>query len=135
MAKFIFLCVTLIYCFILPPSVVLKSFQQKFPEAKQTKWSKENAHEYEASFKMNRSSYSANFSDKGKWLETESPTNFISLPSPVQDKINTSKINKATIKAISKIEKHTGAITYELELKKGKKIIEKFYSSDGLELK
>ncbi len=135
MLKLFFLFVMSTWWTVTPPAAVLKAFKAKLPEASQVKWSKENAHEYEADFKLNKRSYSANFNEKGTWLETESPTNFISLPKAVQDAINTSKINKATIKKLAKIEKASGKTTYELDMKKGKKIIEKYYSGDGVEIK
>jgi hypothetical protein len=135
MVKLFFLIGMSIWWTITPPAAVIKAFKAKFPEASQVKWSKENVHEYEADFKLNKQSYSANFNDKGAWLETESPTNFISLPQAVQEAINSSKINKATIKKLARIEKTNGKITYELAMKKGKKMVEKFYSSEGVEVK
>lgn len=116
---------------LVPPAAVKKAFEAKFPEATQVKWSKENAHEYEAEFKWNKKSYSANFNDKGIWLETESSTNFISLPIPVQKAIDASNLNKATIKALNQIEKANGKMSYEVEIKKGGKLVELFYAENG----
>ena len=116
------------------PSAVTIAFNQKFPEAKNVHWDKENAHEYEASFVWNASKYSANFSDSGEWLETESAITFNQLPEKVQAAFKA--VNKAsTIKAVAKIETLKGKIKYEIEIKKGIKTTEFFYDSDGVVLK
>ena len=85
------------------PAAVTAAFNQKFQHAAKVKWDKENAHEYEASFQLNQKSYSANFSDKGEWLETENPIEFQQLPVKVQQAFNAS--HKGTVvKAVAVIE-------------------------------
>lgn len=115
-------------------NAVSTAFSQKFPNATNVKWDKENTHEYEASFEWNGEKHSANFSDTGEWLETESITTFNQLPDKVQATFNA--LHKgATIKAVAKIETSKGAIKYEVEIKQGLKTIELFYSADGTETK
>ena len=113
-----------------PPAAVIKAFSQKFPTATKVKWDKENAHEYEASFVMNNAKYAANYTDKGEWLETESPLTFKELPVEVQKSFTTSHKNE-TAKLVSKIEQAKGVIKYEVEIKQGLKTIEFFYNPDG----
>jgi hypothetical protein len=72
------------------PTTVTASFNQKFPNATNVKWDKESAHEYEASFEWKGKKHSANFSDAGEWLETESPITFNQLPEKVQTAFNAS---------------------------------------------
>ncbi|MCG2792050.1 MAG: hypothetical protein L6262_00690 [Weeksellaceae bacterium] len=62
------------------PKEVVTAFYSKFPKATKVKWDKENATEYESSFTENNVKHSANYSSKGEWLETESPTIFVQLP-------------------------------------------------------
>lgn len=112
------------------PKVVITTFNQIFPNATNVKWDKENAHEYEASFKWKGEKHSANFNDTGEWLETESPITFNQLPEKVQSAFNTSH-KGITIKAITKIETSKGQTHYEVEIKKGLKTVEFFYDANG----
>lgn len=116
------------------PTAVTTAFSQKFPNATKVKWDKENAHEYEASFEWKGINYSANFSDSGEWLETESPSSFNQLPEKVQAAFNASH-KGATVKAAAKIETSKGATKYEVEIKQGIKTVELFYTADGTEIK
>ncbi len=117
-----------------PPSAVTAAFNQKFPNATNVKWEKENAHEYEAEFKWQNKNLSANFNDAGAWLETESPISFDQLPEKVKSAFNALHPG-ATLKAVAQIEYSDGSIKYEVELKKGAKTMELFYNEDGAEVK
>ena len=116
------------------PVTVTSAFKQKFPNAKSVKWNKENAHEYEASFELDAAKYSANFSNNGDWLETESPVSFDQLPEKVQKVFNVSHKSTA-IMAVSKIETAKRITKYEIEIKEGKKTVELFYLADGASIK
>ncbi|CAN5502459.1 hypothetical protein BH10BAC5_BH10BAC5_27140 [soil metagenome] len=116
------------------PAIVKKSFESRFPNAKNVKWDKENGSEYEAAFKLKGIKYSTTFSSTGDWMETESPTTFEMLPISVQNTFNDS--NKGVKPRLcSKIELSTGRIKYEIEIKKKKKTIELFYEEDGKQIK
>ena len=65
------------------PKAVADAFAKKFPAATNIKWGKENAKEYEAAFKLNGKSVSANFLTDGSWVETESEINTAELPAAV----------------------------------------------------
>ncbi len=112
------------------PKAVKEAFAKKFPSATNIKWDKENAHEYEAEFKQNGKSFSANYSDKGEWLETESTIEFNMLPQKIQQSFNTNH-KGAAVKAAAKIETSKGVTKYEVEFKNGKKILEELYTEDG----
>ena len=116
------------------PKAVKEAFAKKFPAATNVKWVKENAHEYEAGFKQNGKSFSANYSDKGEWLETESAMEFNLLPKKIQQSFNTSH-KGARVKAVAKIETSKGITKYEVEFKNGKKTVEEFYAEDGSTIK
>jgi uncharacterized membrane protein YkoI len=113
---------------------ITTAFQQKFPSATKIKWQKENATEYEANFEMNGLKYSANYSTKGEWLETESPVAFDKLPTKVTEAFQAHHKNQK-VKSASLIETSSGALKYELEYRKGLKMVELFYDENGNVLK
>lgn len=116
-----------------PPAEVLKAFKLKFPTAKNVKWDKENEHEFEASFLQNGLKYATNYTEKGEWLETESPLTFLQLPKEVQTSFSASH-KKDKPKLIAKIEQAKGLIKYEIEIEKNSKAAELFYSPNGVEI-
>lgn len=116
------------------PNAVMITFNQKFTNASNVKWDKENAHEYEASFVWKGEKHSANFNDTGEWLETESPITFNQLPEKVQTAFNASH-KVTTIKAVAKIETSKGQTQYEVEIKQGLKTVEFFYEANGSVIK
>lgn len=140
MKKIIFLAMTLIFVNAISfaqskmPNAVKTAFDQKFKNATKVKWDKESLHEYEAEFQWQGLNYSANFSDTGKWLETESQSSFTQLPDKVQNAFNSSH-KGAIVKAVAKIETSKGENKYEVEIKNGVSTIELFYTPDGKEVK
>lgn len=112
------------------PTAVTSAFNKKFPNAANIKWDKENDHEYEADFTWKEVKHSANFSDAGLWLETETTLAFNQLPEKVQTAFNTAH-KGATIKAAAKIETSKGKVTYEVEIKQGIKTAEFLYDANG----
>lgn len=116
------------------PSAATTAFSQKFPNATKVKWGKENPHNFEAEFEMKGAKYSANFSDNGDWLETESPFTFNQLPEKVQTAFNT--VHKGLKpKIVSIIETSKQGTIYEIEIAKGLKTVELFYKADGTDTK
>lgn len=86
--------VALIICFgfqsisqVVIPENVMEGFSKKFPAAKKVKWEKENDAEFEASFKMDGKTMSANFDNNGNWLETEWDVKVKDLPKVVTDAV------------------------------------------------
>ena len=116
------------------PTAVTTAFNQKFPNATKVKWEKESTNNYEAAFELKGEKYSANFSEKGEWLETESTFTFNQLPEKVQTAFTSSHKGKKP-KAVSKIETLNQGTIYELEILKGIKTVELFYKQDGTEIK
>jgi hypothetical protein len=103
------------------PTAVANAFSKKFADAKQVKWGKENAKEYEADFSLNGTKMSANFDLQGNWKETETEITVSNLPEAVVKSIK-AKHPSATIEGASKIEKADGKIIYEADIKlNGKK--------------
>ncbi len=140
MKKIIFLALTLLAVGAIAasqsktPAAVTSAFEIKFPNASDIRWDKENAHEYEAEFTWKGEKYSANFNDKGEWIETESPVAFDLLPKNVRNAFNTSH-KGAIVKSASRIETADGKSKYEVEIKQGVKTVEIFFTEDGTEIK
>ena len=112
------------------PAAVSKAFAAKFPNAKDVKWGKENVHEYEAEFTEGNVKASANFNDKGEWLETEMVIDGSSIPANVAEVFHKSYPG-VIIKAADKIKKANGKIYYEIEYKSGTKTHEVIFDEDG----
>jgi hypothetical protein len=114
------------------PTAVITAFQQKFPNAAQIKWEKENDHIYEAAFEYMSEHLSSNFSEAGAWLETERPLFFNQLPENVQQAFRDAH-KGAILKEVAKIERADGSFLFEVEFKKGLKSIEVLYTPEGKE--
>ncbi len=114
------------------PSEVDYSFTTKFSNATNVSWDKENSTEYEAEFELNGSKYSANFSETGKWLETERVITYEELPELVQQNFMASHTD-AKVKAVAKIETSQGETHYEIEVKQLLGAEELFYDTNGEE--
>ena len=111
------------------PANVTTAFSKKFPGASSVKWSKENAKEFEAEFKLNNNSVSANFGTDGAWTETETTVNASELPAAVTSAIKT-KYPGSTI-TLSEKEKMPAKTYYEVVLKTNNKKKELEISPDG----
>lgn len=112
---------------------IKQAFHQKFPEAKNVSWDKENSNEWEAEFKMNGKEYSANFNNAGKWMETESEIESSDVPTKVSQAMANTYSN-AKIKEAFKIEREDG-IFYEYEFKLDGKTQEVLLNSNGTIIK
>lgn len=115
------------------PAAVDSAFKTKFTNATKVSWYKENNHEYEAEFTMNGVKYSANFSNTGKWLETERVITYEELPELAKQSFTNSHKDD-NLKAIAKIETSEGKMYYEIEVKRLLGPEEFFYDANGKEL-
>ena len=108
---------------------VKASFDKKFPNASSVKWDKENDTEWEAEFKNDGISYSANFSTDGTWVETEHKVNKKDLPAEITTVISTD-FSGYKIEGIEKFEKPTSS-GYDVEIEKGEEILELVFDNSG----
>ncbi|MEI7801315.1 MAG: PepSY-like domain-containing protein [Bacteroidota bacterium] len=99
-----------------PPVAVAHAFQTKFPTATDVKWGMENKTEYEADFKVEGKSMSANFKDDGTWLVSESGVSPKELPVAIGEYLNKS-MPGAEIKETAKLDLPGGVVNYEIEIK------------------
>jgi len=75
--------------FVDVPDVVLKAFDQKFPDAKQVEWL-HNIGKPEVRFMQNEKKCKARFTSKGVWEETETKITEADLPAEVADGLHKS---------------------------------------------
>ena len=113
-----------------PSKAVKYAFDKKFPNAIKVKWEKENDTEYEVEFLLNRIEYSANFSNKGIWLETEKSIKYTTLPEAVKNSFRET-YKTEIVKDVAEIEMANGELKYEIEYKSGLKSKDVFYSKEG----
>jgi len=113
-----------------PPQAVKDAFNQKFPNAQNVKWGKENKNEWEAEFTNVGTKTSVNFSNDGQWIETETEIAVSELPAAVTAAIKKDH-NGCSITEADRIERPTG-ILYEADIKSGMKKKEVHYSAEGI---
>ena len=111
------------------PSEVKSSFDKKFPNATSIKWDKENDSEWEAEFKNEGISYSANFSSDGTWVETEHSAKQKDLPMEITSLLK-SDFSEYKIEEIEKFEKPNSS-GYDIEIEKGEEMFELVFDNSG----
>lgn len=101
------------------PASVKNGFDNKFPAAKKVKWEKENDTEFEASFRLDGKTMSANFDTQGNWLETEWEIRVKDLPKVVTDAV----YQQYPCFEIEQVEycESPGFTGYEMEIEKCKR--------------
>ena len=139
MKKYFLLFITMfsisVYAFAVDvPKVVADAFAKKFPAATNIKWGKENAKEYEAEFKLNGKSASANFLTDGSWVETEMQVDVSEAPAAVTAAVQQKHPGTSIIR-LYKIDNSKGDLTYEAEIKTGNKKQEMILKADGTIIK
>ncbi len=116
------------------PTSVKESFTKRFPNAKEVKWSKESATEFEAEFKRSGTEQSVNFDQTGKWLVTETEIKTSELPQAVQATI-AKEFAGYKMEEAEKAETFDKGMFYEVALEKGEMNYEVQLSADGKVLK
>jgi hypothetical protein len=111
------------------PEKVKTAFSQKFPNATNVKWGKENSKAWEAEFKMNGKAYSANYDNNANWMETEYIITTSEIPAAIKAAID--KDYAGYCIAVSELSETTSGKVYEFLLKKGIKKIEVAFYPDG----
>ena len=111
------------------PANVKTAFSQKFSKATEVKWGKEGKTEWEAEFKMDGKSYSANFDNKGAWMETEYSITASEIPATVKSAI--AKDYAGYKMKVSEISETKKGKVFDFELVKDKKNTEVAFDAIG----
>lgn len=112
------------------PAAVQQAFKTKFPTVKKVKWDQEGAEEWEAEFKMNKKEMSANYNLDGTLIEIETEMKAGDLPQAVKDAVAT-QFAGYEMEEAALVETPQTSTAYEVELKKGKDVIEALFHADG----
>jgi len=99
------------------PAVVKTAFSKKFPTVKHAKWSREGKTQWEAEFKLNAKSMSANFDLNGNWKETETDLSKSSLSKKLTETLST-KFPGYKVKDVAFSETPKQSV-YEVVIEKG----------------
>ena len=110
------------------PRNVRDKFSSSYSKATDVKWTKEKSG-YEASFKNGKIDMSVNFDEKGNVVETETGIKLSELPVEVRESV-AKNYSKYKITEAVKIEAK-GMITYEVEVRRSKGIIDLIYDEHG----
>ena len=116
-------------CAQTPPAQVNNSFNKKFAGATKVKWDKENDTEWEAEFKLKGKAYSANFSNEGKWMETEHEIKKSAIPANVKQTLDSEFAGYDVEEA--EISETAEGTVYEFELEQGETEMEVAISPEG----
>jgi hypothetical protein len=113
-----------------PPDAVKSAFQQKYPDASNVKWGKENDKEWEAEFDNKGTQLSSNFDNDGSWIETEQSISKSEFPAAVTDAINKQYPGWEIVET-DKTETASDGIVYDADLKSGSQKKEVAFKEDG----
>lgn len=121
------------------PEKVKAAFTAKFPTARNVKWDRENATEWEAEFNLDGGEFSANFSNEGTWMETEREMKVEELPVAVKTTLDTDLVGYKVEEAEEvetpngvhyAVEVEQGGTTYEVELNAQGQVVHKEVTAD-----
>jgi hypothetical protein len=101
------------------PAIVTDSFKIKYPHAQQVGWS-DKLSAFQATFKIDTSTYTARFSSKGEWLGSVKKIAQSLLPAAVADGLSKSKYAGADWKVGTVMERYLpgGSIQYSVLVSK-----------------
>ena len=111
------------------PAQVQKAFQEQYQEATEVEWEMENTNEFEVEFELAEMEYTAEYDEKGNWIETSREIKSSKLPEIVRNQISNLypgfKIDEAEEIEMPDFK------GYEVELEKGKKEVVLLIGADG----
>lgn len=99
------------------PVEVTEAFKERYPHAEKVSW-KDKISSFQASFELNGSEMSADFSSKGDWEKTERILSFTELPEEVVDGFGKSKYTDWERGTIVEIDENGESLSYRIFVKK-----------------
>lgn len=99
------------------PAEVTDAFAARYPHATKVEW-KDKLQYFEASFQLNGSGISADFSSKGEWQGSERFLNFDQLPAEVKDGFLKSKYTDWDKKSVIEVQELGKPLQYKINVYK-----------------
>ena len=99
------------------PADVTDAFAARYPHATHVEW-KDKLQYFEASFQLNGSTITANFSSKGEWEGSERVLNFDDLPDDVRDGFLKSKYADWKKNTVYEIQLLAKPLQYRISVQK-----------------
>ncbi len=117
------------------PAEVTDAFAARYPHATHVEW-KDKLQYFEATFELNNSAISADFSSKGEWQGSECKVNFDQLPNEVKDGFQKSKYADWQKNAVYELQELGKPLKYRINAYKSG-ILKKnlYFDSNGKLLK
>lgn len=111
------------------PSSISSEFSTRFPDAKSIDWEQEKNGDWEAEFKIQGIEFSAVFSEKTGWMETEQEVRESEVPSLILEKLATD-FKGYKIEEMEKVER-PGFLGYEFEIELKENSLDVLYDQNG----
>lgn len=108
----------------IPPGVT-DAFSSRYPHAQNVAW-KDKITYFEATFNLNSTAMTADFSTKGEWKSSEAKTNFDGLPAEVKDGFSKSKYADWTKGSVMEIQGMGKAVKYKVYVEKSEPFQKRF---------
>jgi hypothetical protein len=116
------------------PQDVISAFTSSYPNSTSVNWSKENAHEYEVTFRFQDNNCTANYTDQAQWIGTKTTLDYSELSSVVKNAFK-NVYGDAKIKDIIRIEVANNPTKFEIYYKVGFKNKVSYFDERGSEVR
>jgi len=107
------------------PASVTDAFKSRYPHAENVSW-KDKLTFFEASFTLNSTDVTADFSNKGEWKSSETKSNFEALPGSVKDGFSKCKFADWTKGSVTELQHMGKGVEYRIYVEKSSPFQKKF---------
>lgn len=126
-----FLLVTMLFATALQaqlrdiPASVTDAFKSRYPHAGNVTW-KDKITYFEATFQLDGTDVSADFSNKGEWKSSEAKTTYEALPATVKDGFSKCKFSDWTKGSVAELQHMGKGVEYRIYVEKSSPFQKKF---------
>jgi len=112
------------------PASVTDAFKSRYPHAENVAW-KDKLTNFTATFNLNNTEMTAEFSNKGEWRNSEAKITYDALPASVQDGFKKSKYADWKTGSVTEIQRMGKGVQYRVYVEKSEPFQKKFLYFDG----